>query len=210
MKRRLVYAALLVGACGAVAALPMSGPHRKGEAALAIRDQVPGYQQFFTERYTVPRLEAAYEASWYFTEDVRGFSRALDEATTKYEHVDLYLLAHYNRYIEQVAQLPAEKRARIRLVYDTGGGSSANGPRWLSLGVGHFVGHPGGNLAPAFYVYFLPEWLHSQDLKKAVDEANAQTHDLLQGPVGAVAGRYADVDALWAGTEARVFDQTPR
>ena len=50
MKRRLAVAALLLFAvCGAVAVLPSRGPHRRGEAAIAIRDSVPGYQQFFTE-----------------------------------------------------------------------------------------------------------------------------------------------------------------
>src|SRR5262245_27994434 len=107
MRRRFAYAAVLFAACGAVVALPKSGPHRQGEAAIAIRDAVPGYQQFFTERYTVPRLEAAYARAWYFTETETVKRRpeleaALREATSAYEHVDLYLLAHGNHYIDAV------------------------------------------------------------------------------------------------------------
>jgi hypothetical protein len=210
MKRRLLYAGLLLLACGAVIAMPSSGPHRRGEAAIAIRDTVPGYQQFFTEHYTVPRLEAAYEQYWYFTETPAARKRtelinALREATTKYEHVDLYLLAHGNRYIDAAYELSPEQRRRIRLVYDTGGGSAHQGDEWMRLGVGTFIGHPGGNIAPAFYVYFLPEWLHSQDAQKAMQQGNEGTKDLIKGPIGAVASNWVDTQSLWEGTEAQLF-----
>lgn len=190
--------------------LPSSGPHRKGEAAIAIRDFVPGYQQFFTERYTVPRLEAAYEQSWYLTETQSVKKRAelaaaLDDATNRYAHVDLYLLAHGNRYIDVVRALRPEQRAKLRLVYDTGGGSAQQGEQWRELGVGTFIGHPGGNIAPAFYVYFLPQWLKEQNAAAAMKSANASVRELLYSPVGSVAERWVDRDALWAGTEAQLF-----
>lgn len=210
MKRRLAYIAVAFAACGAVVAMPPGGPHRKGEAAIAIRDRVPGYQQVFTERYTVPRLEAAYEQAWYFTETPAVSRRnelyaALDEATRRYEHVDLFLLAHGNRYIDVVRRLPPAQRAKLRLVYDTGGGSARQGEEWKTLGVGTFVGHPGGNIAPVFYLSFLPEWVRSQDAEKAQKAGDEAVHELLFGPVGNVANRWMDRDGLWAGTQSQRF-----
>jgi hypothetical protein len=211
MKRRaLIATVLVVGTCGAVAAIPPSGPHRRGEAAVAIRDVVPGYQQFFTQRYTVPRLEAAYERAWYLTEtplhpQAEALFTALDEATRDYAHVDLFILAHGNRYIDVVRKLEPWQREKLRLVYDTGGGSARQGPKWLSLGVGTFIGHPGGNIAPAFYVYFLPQWTKHQDAEKAMKHANDEVYELMYGRAGSLASRWMDRDRLWEGTEAQLF-----
>ncbi len=213
MRRRVIIGAVVLlplVTCGAVIAMPLKGPHRKGEAAIAIRDAVPGYQQFFTQQYTVPRLEAYYERSWYFTETKTVSRRAelhqaLEEATSRYDHVDLYLLAHGNHYIDEVRTLSAEQRAKVRLVYDTGGSSARQGPEWVRLGVGQFIGHPGGNIAPAFYVWFLPRWLKDQDADKAMRAANEDVHALLYGPAGSVAKLFLDRDGLWLGTEARRF-----
>ena len=206
----LVAAALLIATCGAVIAMPLKGPHRAGEAAIAIRDAVPLYQQVLTERYTVPRLEAGYERAWYFTETKTVSKRAelraaLEEATTLFSHVDLYLLAHANHYIDEVRRLSPEQRARVRLVYDTGGGSAGQGHEWVQLGVGTFIGHPGGNIAPAFYVWFLPRWVKEQDAEKAMRVTNDDVHGLLYGPAGSVAKLFLDRDALWLGTEAKLF-----
>jgi hypothetical protein len=212
MKRRALLASvlLLFGVCGAWAAWPHGGPRRKGEAAIAIRDAVPGYQQFSTERFTVPRLTAAYERAWYFTESPtvkRGpeLRAALEEATMLYDHVDLFLLAHGNRYIDEVRVLPAEQRAKLRLVYDTGGGSSRQGRDWVALGAQQFIGHPGGNIAPVFYVKFLPRWIEGHDAEKAMRAANDDVHALLYGPLGSFANRWVDRDALWLGTEAVLY-----
>ena len=213
MKRRLLVASvLLFGVCGAVVAMPASGPHRRGEAAIAIRDSVPGYQQFFTERFTVPRLTAAYERAWYFTETPTVTRReelraALEEATTVYDQVDLFLLAHGNRYIDEVRALSPEQRAKLRLVYDTGGGSSRQGHQWMELGVGTFIGHPGGNIAPLFYVKFLPRWIKDHDAQLALKLANEDVHSTLYGPVGNFANGWVDRDALWDGTDAKLFSQ---
>jgi hypothetical protein len=200
---------LSIGACVAAARVAHVKKH-PGTAAVAIRDHVPGYQKFFTAQYTQPRLEAGYERAWYFTatpSETRheDFVAALDEATRHFPNVDVFLLAHGNRYVDWVAELPAAQRARIRLVYDTGGGSAYNGPRWRDLGVHAFVGHPGGNIAPVFYLYFLPAWLSDVPLASAVDDANLKTKAWLDGPFGKVLGRFVDVPRLWAGTEAQVF-----
>ena len=200
---------LSIGACAAAARLPNVKKH-PGTAAVAIRDHVPGYQKFFTAQYTQPRLEAAYERAWYFTASPsqpkhEEFVAALDEATRGFQTVDVFLLAHGNRYIDWVAELPPAQRARVRLVYDTGGGSAHNGPHWRELGVQAFVGHGGGNIAPLFYVYFLPQWLRDVPLMTAVDDANKQTKAWLDGPFGKLLGRFVDVPMLWAGTEAQVY-----
>ena len=151
----------------------------KGKAAaVALRDAVPRYQQLGTEAFTAPRLEAGYARSWYLTATPENgqhdaFVNALDAATRDYPEVDVFFLAHCNSYFRWVEELAPAQRARIRLVYDTGGGSAANGPAYLRLGVKAFVGHPGGNIAPLFYVKFLPGWLAGQKLPAAGAAANA-------------------------------------
>jgi hypothetical protein len=190
-----------------------------GRAAIAIRDHVPAYQKFATEQFTVPRLEAAYDRYWYFTEgenDSRhdDFVEALKIACSKFGSVDIYLLTNGLPYIEWVREVPADQRAHIRLVYNTGGGGASEGEEWVALGVKAYVAHPGSNVAPVFYVYFLPAWTGGMRLADAVDGANAKTHEHL---FGKSAGWFmklaktvdenvdADKDRLWKGTQAQVF-----
>jgi len=195
-----------------------SGLHRT--AALAIRDDVPGYQQAFTAQYTVPRLEHGYDRYWYFTESRpeerhQEFVAALNEATRECDVVDVYLLAQNAHYIDWVAEVPSEQRRRIRLVYDTAAGGARDGFEWLAYGVQAFVGHPGANIAPLWYVEFLPRWLQSHSLVDAVEHADAKTHELLSGPQGStlakmteiVDGYPVDLDALWRGTKSRAYTQ---
>ena len=42
--------------------------------------------------------------------------------------VDLFLLAHSNKFIVWVAELPPARRAHLRLVYNTGCGDLPQGP----------------------------------------------------------------------------------
>jgi hypothetical protein len=196
-----------------------SVPISKGTAAaVALRDLVPGYQQLGTEYFTEPRLEKAYARHWYLTatpDDSKhdAFVAALTEATANFPEVDVFLLAHGNSYVRWVEELPPAARAKIRLVYDTGGGSTHHGPHWLRLGVQAFVGHPGGNVAPLFYVKFLPRYLSGEKLEAAVAGANAETHEAMVSVTGRavakvtgwVSGRPVDTAALWAGTEAQIF-----
>jgi hypothetical protein len=183
-------------------------------AAVAIRDVVPGYQQWSTERFTVPKLEGGYDAHWYFTEARRGekhkaFVDALRLAAQQHEVVDVWLLAHGNRYIDWVAEVPAAERAKLRLVYNTGGGDSDQGRAWLRLGAQAYVGHPGGNVAPLFYLRFLPLWLEGKPLKDAVDAANKAMKEDLDSSVAklleSAAGTPGDLKKLEVGTDAEVF-----
>ena len=207
--RSLLLCLALVGCDKAAPPTP-----RPTVAAVAIRDVVPGYQQWSTEKFTVPKLEAGYDAHWYLTENKRGekhkeFVDALTAATAKYDAVDVWLLAHGNRYIEWVAEVPPADRARIRLVYNTGGGDSDQGRGWLRLGARAYVGHPGGNVAPLFYLRFLPLWLEGKPLKDAVDGANKAMKDDLDSSVAKllenVAGNPGDLKKLEAGTDAELF-----
>lgn len=187
-------------------------------AAVALRDAVPKYQQLGTEYFTEPRLEGGYAKHWYLTatpeNDRRtAFIAALKEATRDYPEVDVFFLAHGNSYVRWVEELEPAARKKIRLVYDTGGGSALQGPRWMRLGVQAFVGHPGGNIAPLFYVKFLPRWVAGEKLEVAVASANADTHEAMvsvpgraiASVTGWVSGRPVDTAALWDGTEAQLF-----
>ena len=193
----------------------MRGP--KTKAAIAIRDHVPDYQKLFTMQFTVPRLREAYDTYWYFTATADDSKRdeflaALEEATTEYRAVDVFLLAHGNRYIDWVATLPAEQRARIRLVYDTGCGDDRQAPEWLALGVASFVGHGDDNVAPVFYVSFLPAWLAGRSLEESVELSNAALRQRLFSPWGRALfqdGSSADLERLYQRTRGTSFRRLP-
>src|SRR5439155_23767070 len=105
-----------------------------------------------------------------------------------------------------VEAIAPDERPALRLVYDTGGGSASYGPRWLEAGAATFVGHPGGNLAPVFYAFFLPKYVGGESIERAVREANSATRDFIYstGPLLALAG-VGDRDELWRNTEAQIF-----
>lgn len=208
------FAALFCASALLACPKPSPGPSRPRVAAVAIRDVVPGYQQWSTEQFTVPKLEDGYDRHWYLTETRRGekhqaFVDALTEAVRAHEAVDLWVLAHGNRYVAWVAEVPLPERARLRLVYNTGAGDSDQGNLWLSLGADAYVGHPGGNIAPLFYARFLPLWLEGKPLGDAVDGANRAMKGDLDSPLAkvleAAAGRPGDLKRLEAGTDATTY-----
>lgn len=195
---------------------------RSRRAAIAIRDEVPGYQQWGSEQFTRPVLEAGYGKSWYLTEAAgspqrANFDEALREAAGKYDSVDLFLLTNCNTYyLDWVAEAEPAVRARLRLVYNTGAGGASLGPRWIAAGARSYVGHPGGNVAPVFYAYFLPAWTRGEGLEDAVALANRRTREHLQsslasrvfGAVHFASGLRFDAERLWEGTEAQVFGES--
>lgn len=151
---------------------------RDQRAALAIRDNVTRFQKWGTKVFTQDYLDRYYDAAWYFTQAKKGdlkqeFVACLDKALERYPNVDLYLLAHTNEYIEWAAQLPAERRAHLRLVYNTGCHNLSQGPRWLELGAKAFVGHPGESWSSVFYYYFLRDWARGATVQEAMDASNA-------------------------------------
>jgi hypothetical protein len=188
------------------------------QAAVALRDDVPDYQKRFTEQFTVPELERSYDRYWYLTASAEDsqherFVAALTRATAACDAVDVLLLAHGNSYIDWVAEVPAENRERLRLVYDTGGADAEQGPRWLELGAKAFVGHPGDNIAPLFYVNLLPAWTSGARLGDAVEASDRAVYDGLFGAtsetvldlVRKVGFHPLDPKTLWEGTRSRLY-----
>lgn len=186
-------------------------------AAVALRDDVPGYQQWATERFTVPVLEDAWDAHTYLTatpSDSREteFLEALRHHAASADAVDVFLLAHGNRYDTWAAKLDPVTRAKLRLVYNTGAGDASQGPHWLALGAKAYVGHPGNNVAPVFYQSFLRAWAKGRVLKDAVKDANAETRGSLTNGVTVTAlevleqagGPRLNASTLWRGTEAQL------
>jgi hypothetical protein len=215
--RRLASSALLA-ALGLLTRCTRGAPAGPSHAAVAFRDDVPGYQKFASEQYTVHHLEKRYELVTYVeaTAGDDGQKRLLDAieaAALKHDTVDLFFLSHGGHYDAWCTGLSPAARAKLRLVYNTGAGNSAQGPRWLTLGARAYVGHPAGNVAPLFLTYFLPAWVGGAKLRAAVDDANTQTRDDLLGTVAggvagvldAVGGPHLDRPKLAAGTEAELF-----
>lgn len=198
---------------------PESASRSERRAAIAIRDEVPGYQAWGSERFTRPVLDSGYARSWYLTEEPgspqrAAFQDALRDAAAGYDSVDLYLLTHCNTYyLDWAEELDGSVRAKLRLVYNTGAGGASLGPRWVQAGAQSYVGHPSGNVAPVFYAYFLPAWTGGESLDEAVSKANERTKSHLQSALASrvyaavhfVGGVRLDADRLWAGTEAQVF-----
>lgn len=188
MRVALVTFIVLTSGCTATRAHGLKAGATK-QAALALRDDVPDYQKGFTAQFTVPRLRENYDAYWYFTQsresDVhRTFVDALKQATRDYDTVDVFFLAHTNRFIDWVAEIPADQRRKIRLVYDTGCGDEKLATEWLDLGVHSFIGHGDENIAPIFYVSFLPAWLDGVGADEAVARANKTMEQRLRNPFG--------------------------
>lgn len=209
---RLAFAlgvAVVLGACQRSAS---TGPTH---AAIAFRDDVPGYQKLASQKYTVHYLEKRYDLVTYLeaTATDSGEARllaAIEAAAAKHGTVDLFFLSHGGHYDSWCAGLSAPAKAKLRLVYNTGAGNASQGPSWLRLGARAYVGHPAGNVAPLFLRSFLPAWVDGATLRKAVDDANRDTKDDLMGGVArgvsgvldAVGGPHLDTPKLWAGTEA--------
>jgi hypothetical protein len=203
---------LLLFASGCATTAHGTATGRRAKAAIAIRDHVPGYQKVFTMQYTVPRLREAYDGYWYLTATEgdskrEEFLQALHEATSEYRVVDVFLLAHSNRYIDWVATLPEAQRRRIRLVYDTGCGDVSQAQDWLSLGVRSFVGHGDDNVAPVFYVSFLPAWLAGRSLEESVEIANGLLRQRLFNPF--LRPVFQSDDALYLRTRGVLFRSNP-
>lgn len=206
--------ALLMAASACTDTTPKGPTH----AAIAFRDDVPGYQKLASERYTVHYLEKRYDLVTYLeaTPSDNGEARllkAIEDAALKHDTVDLFFLSHGGPYDSWCSALTPAAARKLRLVYNTGAGNSSQGPRWLTLGARAYVGHPAGNVAPLFLTYFLPSWTNGTKLRKAVDDANKDTRDDLMGTVAkgvggvldAVGGPHLDRPKLAAGTEAELY-----
>lgn len=152
-------------------------PGRELRAALAIRDNVTPFQKWGTRTFTLEYLKRYYGGAWYFTQRKEGalkeeFTACLDQALQDYAVVDLYLLAHTNEYVKWVSELPAERRQRLRFVYNTGCHNLPQGQEWMGLGAKTYIGHPGVSSSSVFYYFFLRDWLRGGTLQEAMDASN--------------------------------------
>lgn len=180
---------------------------RDRRAAFAVRDFVPPFQQWGTRAFTVPTLQSAYGRIDYLTlrapgDDAKAeFLTRLAALLDAAAEVDLFLLAHTNEFAEWTATLDATRRARIRLVYDTGCFDLRQRDAWLALGAEAFVGHVGNSASSIFYVPFLRAWVRGAALADVVRESNEFTERLLHR-VCAIAS--ADPTPLVAATRAEL------
>jgi len=162
--------------------VPQGREHR---AALAIRDDVTAFQKWGTEMFTRQYLRRYYDAAWYFTQARKDgqeaeFVACLDGALDRYPQVDLFLLAHTNRYVKWVAGLSEERRRHLRLVYNTGCHNEAQNARWLEVGAEAYVGHPGDTWSPVFYYFFLRRWTRGSAIDEAVQASNRHMERVLK------------------------------
>jgi hypothetical protein len=147
-------------------------------AAIALRDHVIPFQKWGTRLFTLPLLEEAYNDVVYLTQERPGDKRAelvaaLERALADHDDVDLFLLAHGNRFVDWVAAIDPALRARLRLVYNTGCGGAGQADDWLAAGADVYVGHAAPqSMSPAFYFYFLRRWARGWTLDEAVGAAN--------------------------------------
>lgn len=154
-----------------------AAPGREQRAALAIRDDVTPFQKWGTKMFTWGYLRRHYDVAWYFTQAYKGdqeeaFLTCLNDALERYPHVDIFLLAHDNRYLRWVGTVPEERRRRLRFVYNTGCHNEPQGKHWIHLGAEAYVGHPGKSLSPFFYYYFLRRWTRGDKIQEAANASN--------------------------------------
>jgi len=179
-------------------------------AAVAIRDHVIPFQKWGTKLFTLPHLEDAYDRVYYLTQNgyhdkQYTFELAIEDALRHHDQVDIFLLAHGNRFIDWVEHIDPVLRQKIRLVYNTGCGDSRQAPMWLAIGADAYVGHPAlHSLSPAFYFFFLRRWVRGYSLAEAVAEANRAAARRLDwfGQAGPLTDATAYVSGrpdLWVG-----------
>ncbi len=173
----VLYAAIIAAAGDRIFPFSKVPPGREYRAALAIRDDVIPFFKWGTLLFTKRHLQKFYGASWYFTQARRGdgeaeFVAALTEALEHYPAVDLYLLAHTNKYLNWLEPLPETLRRRLRFVYNTGCHNQGQGQDWLALGADTYIGHPGKSQSPFFYFFLLRHWLHGASLGEALEIGN--------------------------------------
>lgn len=188
--RRALVATLLISLASFVFAIVVSDPpvspraheeRRRTVAALAVRDHVVPFQKWGTEMFTLPALHRRYDEVAYFTQRWRGdrtpeLLEALRGLLTRHERVDLFVLAHSNALVADVATLPPELTQHLRLVYDTGCTDAAQAAAWLSVGANVHLGHPGrASISPVFYFYFLRRWEANWSVVDAASDANRKT-----------------------------------
>ncbi|MBS2027584.1 MAG: hypothetical protein JST54_06755 [Deltaproteobacteria bacterium] len=161
----------------------------QGVAAVAYRDAVPTWQRLGTRAFAKHELDGTYDALTYLQSDDLGpaapmmLHAALERALRENRAVDLFLFVNGgSEALDAVRELAPELRAKLRLVYNTGGGGAWQASEWHALGAKAYLSHPGsGNLAPFFVFDFLRNWSDGQSLSDAVAHSNTALHHRLSG-----------------------------
>lgn len=208
----LFYVAVVAAAGDRLFPCSRVAPGREDRAALAIRDDVIPFYKWGTLLFTKRYLQKHYGASWYFTQAARGdgkeeFRSALKHALETYPVVDLFLLAHTNKYIRWVEPLPEALRRRIRFVYNTGCHNKPQAEDWLALGADAYIGHPGESQSPYFYFFLLRHWLHGATLAEALEVGNRGMETKFRQLEWVSCGRFK-ADAVLRGSLASCFGNT--
>ncbi|HDP35828.1 MAG TPA: hypothetical protein ENN29_12045 [Candidatus Hydrogenedentes bacterium] len=200
---------------------PFSGSPqgREHRAALAIRDNVTPFLQWSTRLFTQPYLQQRYAEYWYFTQQSEDhhkdeFIASLEHALAAYPSVDLYLLAHTNKYVNWVETIPELLRQRIRFVYNTGCYNKKQGQDWLALGANAYIGHPGKSLSPFFYFFLLRHWTRggttlSETLElgnRRMERKFSQLEFYTLGRFDAARAMYESVASLFGDATLRMED----
>ena len=183
---------------------------KERRAVVAIRDPEKPFMQWGTRLFTAPCLSRHYDRAYCFTQASKKDQKeeieaALEEALRNYETVDIFLLAHSNRYHEWVAEMDENLRfQRLRLVYNTGCYNAKQGDIWLKLGAKTYIGHPGSSMSPPFYVFFTRRWVRGSSAREAYDQGNALAKRLFFRLERAVPSRM-DAEKIWKNTKAVFF-----
>ena len=194
---------------------PADGPK---VAALAFRDVVPTYQYIGSREFSLELMSPAYDDVTYLEQRKRDLdpiptlTEALDTLAKGHDAVDVFLLVNGGDFTRILAEALPETRRKVRLVYNTGGGNGRQSAEWQKLGAQAYVAHPGwSNLAPFFYVGFLPSWTSGAPLDQAVTAGNDRLRAILDssfsGLLLSTGGMSADPslnERWWTATAAHV------
>jgi hypothetical protein len=150
-------------------------------AAIAIRDNVIPFQKLGSRLFTIPYLQKKYDHYAYFTQysevdKKEAFKDSLYYFLSKYDSVDIYLLAHTNFYYSWLDTFPKNLLKKIHMVYNTGCGNANQAFIWLTMGASSYIGHIGvKSQSPVFYFFFLRRLIFNKQIVNAVDDANIKT-----------------------------------
>lgn len=184
---------------------------KEQRAAIAIRGVDPPFVLWISKAFTLPYLERYYAQTTYVTDlpdtDPQAvFVAELQTALTRYETVDIFILAHHNQYEEWLDDIDPGLRQKIRLVYNTGCQNTASAPEWIEAGATTAVAHPGISYSPIFFFFFLRRWTLGESIDQAVADSNARMQWVVDWqarlPVSDI-----DPDAVYRETEAQCFGQ---
>ncbi|MDX2174009.1 MAG: hypothetical protein SFY56_12875 [Bacteroidota bacterium] len=155
-------------------------------AAIAIRDNVSNLEKNGSLVFTQAYLNKKYKHNIYFTQSFREdkkqqFIDSLKMFLSKFEKVDVYLLAHHNYYYNWFQGIDAEALSHLNLVYNTGCGNAADSLIYKNLGAKYYIAHSGKkSISPIFYFYFLRRLDVTNHPKQATAQANRQLLKVLK------------------------------